>query len=131
MWGVKVGEHYFLKSNAHVDNEKLYFAKGSKIVLQQVTHGAIQFFDKRKKIVQFALIFHLLSHDYLMTKYTTMETLFVYLNLFKNSIKHWSNGYRWEMLNCMSEQVLKQIQTTIVRASFLCFNAYEVTTIDN
>jgi hypothetical protein len=30
---VKVGEHYFLKSNAHVDNEKLYFAKGSKIVL--------------------------------------------------------------------------------------------------
>jgi hypothetical protein len=33
MWGVKVGEHYFLKSNAHVVNEKLYFAKGLKIVL--------------------------------------------------------------------------------------------------
>ncbi len=30
---VKVGEHYFLKSNAHVANEKLYFAKGSKTVL--------------------------------------------------------------------------------------------------
>jgi hypothetical protein len=30
---VKVGEHYFLKFNAHVANEKLYFAKGSKIVL--------------------------------------------------------------------------------------------------
>jgi hypothetical protein len=89
-----VGEHYFLKSNAHVDNEKLYFAKCSKIVLQQVIHGAIQFLDKRKKIVQFALIFHLLSHDYPMTKYTTMETLFVYLNLPKDSIKHWSNGYR-------------------------------------
>jgi hypothetical protein len=66
-----------------------------------------------------------------MTKYTTMETIFVYLNLLKNSIKHWSNGYRWEMPNCMSEQVLKQIQTTIVRASFLCFSAYEVITIDN
>ncbi len=25
---VKVGKHYFLKSNAHVVNEKLYFAKG-------------------------------------------------------------------------------------------------------
>jgi hypothetical protein len=31
---VKVGEHYFFKSNAHVANEKFYFAKGSKIVLQ-------------------------------------------------------------------------------------------------
>jgi hypothetical protein len=49
MMGVKVGEHYFLKSNAHVANEKLYFTKGLKIVLQQVIHGAAQFLDKRKK----------------------------------------------------------------------------------
>ncbi len=69
---VKVGEHYFLKSNAHVANEKLYFAKGSKIVVQQVTHGVVQFFDKRKKIVQFALIFHLFNHDHPMIKYITM-----------------------------------------------------------
>jgi hypothetical protein len=41
MKGVKVGEHYFLKSNAHVANEKLYFAKGSKITLQQITHGVV------------------------------------------------------------------------------------------
>jgi hypothetical protein len=34
MRGVKVGERYFLKSNAHVVSEKFYFAKGSKIVLQ-------------------------------------------------------------------------------------------------
>jgi len=65
-----------LKSNAHVANEKLYFAKGSKTVLQQVTHGAIQFFDKRKKIVQFALIFHLLNRNRPMIKYITMQMLF-------------------------------------------------------
>jgi hypothetical protein len=41
MQGVKVGEHYFLKSNAHGSNEKLYFAKGSKIMLQQIAHGAV------------------------------------------------------------------------------------------
>jgi hypothetical protein len=35
------GKHYFLKNNIHVVNEKLYFAKGPKIVLQQVIHGAI------------------------------------------------------------------------------------------
>lgn len=33
MQGVKVGEQYFLKSNADVANEKFFFAKGSKIVL--------------------------------------------------------------------------------------------------
>jgi hypothetical protein len=30
MLGVKVKEHYFLKNNIHVANEKLYFAKGPK-----------------------------------------------------------------------------------------------------
>jgi hypothetical protein len=50
MQGVKVGGHY-LKSNAHVVNEKFHFAKGLKIVLEQVTHGASQFHDKKKKIV--------------------------------------------------------------------------------
>jgi hypothetical protein len=37
---VKVGEHYFLKSNAHVVNEKFHFAKGLEIVLEQVINGA-------------------------------------------------------------------------------------------
>ncbi len=30
---VKVGEHYFLKFNAHVANEKFYFVKGSETML--------------------------------------------------------------------------------------------------
>ncbi len=43
-----MGEHYFLKSNFHLVNEKFYFTKGLKIVFQQVTHGVAQFLDKRK-----------------------------------------------------------------------------------
>jgi hypothetical protein len=73
---VKVGEHY-LKSNAHVVNEKLYFAKGLESMLQQITHSTAWFLDKKKKIMQFALIFHFLGHDCPMTEYTTMQTLFV------------------------------------------------------
>ncbi len=126
-----MGEHYFLKSNAHVVNEKLYFAKGSKIMLQQVIHGVVQFFNKTKKIVQYALIFQLFNHNHPMIEYTTMETLFVQLNIPNNPIKHWSNGYGWEMANCMFEQVLKQIQITIVGAIFLSLSAYEITTINN
>ncbi len=36
---VKIGEHYFLKTNVDTTNEKLYFGKGPKIVLQQVVEG--------------------------------------------------------------------------------------------
>jgi len=38
----KGGEHYLLKTNVYVANEIFYFAKNSKIVLQQVIHGATQ-----------------------------------------------------------------------------------------
>jgi hypothetical protein len=70
--GGKGGKHYFLKFDAHVAIEKLYFTKGSKIVLQQIIHGAVQFLHKKKKILQFSLITHSLSHSHPMTKYIAM-----------------------------------------------------------
>jgi hypothetical protein len=51
-----------------VANEKLCFSKGSKTMLWQITHVAIQV-DKKKKIVQFALIFHLFNHCHPMIDY--------------------------------------------------------------
>ncbi len=124
-------EHYFFKYNAHVVNEKLYLAKSFETMLQQITHGAIQFLNKRKKLVQFALIFHLLSHNRPMIEYTIMETLFVQLNILDNPITHWFNGYGWQMADCMCKQVLKQTQTSIIGPSFLSLNAYEITNINN
>jgi len=38
--------------------------------------------------MQFALIFHLLSHGHPMTEYTKMQTLFVQLNVPNNPMKH-------------------------------------------
>jgi hypothetical protein len=58
--------------------------------------------------MQFTLIFHLFRHSRPIIEYTIMQTLFVQLNMFDNHIKHWSNGFEWEMANCMFEQVLKQ-----------------------
>ncbi len=69
MSGVKVGEHCFL--NTHVA-QKFYFAKCSETMLQQVINDVVQFFDKRKKIVQFALIFHLFGHGHPMIEYIAM-----------------------------------------------------------
>ncbi len=62
--------------------------KGLEIMLQQITHGVVQFLDKRKKIMQFALIFHLFNHSHPMIEYITMQTLFVELNVPNNPMKH-------------------------------------------
>jgi len=53
MVGVKVGDHYFLKTNSHVTNEKLYF---SLRVLKQCYHKQlmVQFkLIRRKKLCNF------------------------------------------------------------------------------
>jgi hypothetical protein len=38
---VKAREHYFLKTNTHVANEKLCVGQGPKTMFKQVIHGAI------------------------------------------------------------------------------------------
>jgi len=43
-----------LKINTHVVNEKLYFAQGLEILLQQVAHDAI---IEKKKVIHFVLFF--------------------------------------------------------------------------
>jgi hypothetical protein len=87
---VNVGEHYFLKTNAHVANEKLYVAKGLKIIL-------------------IALIFTcsiMVSHDRIHNN----VKLIYEVKCFDNPMKHWFDGFGGEMANCMCEQVLNRNQ---------------------
>jgi hypothetical protein len=81
--------------------------------------------------MQFALIFHLLNHGHPMIEYIAMHTLFVELNVSNNPMKHWSNGFGWEMTNYMFKQVLKQTRTIVVRASFISLSVDEVITVNN
>jgi hypothetical protein len=83
---VKMGDHYFLTTNFHVANEELHFPKGSKTMLQQITHGAIQV-DKKKKIVQFDLIFHLLNYGWPHNKWHL--PLFILFNIKWRGAKDW------------------------------------------
>jgi hypothetical protein len=50
-----------------------------------------------------------------MKKYTTMQNLFVHLNVFNNPMKHLSDAFGWEMAYCMCEQVLKIIQIIMAK----------------
>jgi hypothetical protein len=76
MLNLRVREHYFLKTNAHATNEKLYFVKGLETMLQQVVEG-VKLMGVKKKIMQFALLFHLLNRRCLMNKYNHNNTSWV------------------------------------------------------
>ncbi len=73
---VKVGEHYFLKTNAHAINGKLYFVKGLKIVLQQIVKGATQvnlfLFKWLVIVIRLTFIMHLLVLTRLFVKIKTV-----------------------------------------------------------
>jgi hypothetical protein len=97
---VKAGEHYFLETIVDVANEKLYFGKCFKIMLQQVVES-VTWVDRKKKIVQVALLFHLLNRIRPINEYITMQILLLQLNVFNNPMKHWSDKVGWEMANCL------------------------------
>ncbi len=71
--------------------------------------------------MQFALNFRLLNHGHPMKKFTTIQNLFVHLNVPNNPMKHWFDGLGWEMANCMCEKVLKIIQTIVAKEFFFFF----------
>jgi hypothetical protein len=66
-----------------------------------------------------------------MIDYTSMQKLFMQLNVFNNPMKYWFDEVGWEITNCMCEQVLKRIQRFMVGSKFVSLNVHEITTFDN
>ena len=52
---VKKGKFYFLSTNQHVKNERVFFAHYTTSVVQQLVQG--QVVEKKKKLVQFQVLF--------------------------------------------------------------------------
>lgn len=100
---VKKGEYYFISDNAHVKNEHTYFAFGKDSILQQVI-ASISI--EKKKLVQFTLLFHLLSHDRPMIDYKESQKLFAQLKVPNTPKKHWGDNLGWEMVESMNEVIL-------------------------
>jgi hypothetical protein len=88
-------------------NEKLYFAKGLKILLQQIIHGAIQI-NRGKKTCPICFDFSFVHSWPPLIEYTKMQKLFMQLNVFNNPIQNIGlMGASWEMEDCTCKQVLK------------------------
>jgi hypothetical protein len=56
---LKKGEYYYLGQNQHIQNEQIYYARAGESILDKVAAGFTQ--ERKKKMVQFRTMFHLLK----------------------------------------------------------------------
>jgi hypothetical protein len=125
---VKQGDHYFLTTNQHVRNERVYFSRVGDTIAQRVVQGAIQ--EHQHKLVQFRLLFWILSQGKPMSNYEACHELFMQLSVPNCSRKHWSASSGWDMADSMSEVLSIHTKKILTEARFYAISADEVTTID-
>jgi hypothetical protein len=127
--GVKKGEHYFLATNQHVKNEKRYFARVGETIAVQFAHGAVK--ERKRKLVQFRLLFWILSQGRPMSDFEDSRELFQQLQVPDCPRKHWSAFAGWDMAESMSVVLANHTKKVISQARFFAISADEVTTIDH
>jgi hypothetical protein len=76
---VKKGEYYYLGQNQYIKNERIYYARVGKTILDKVAAGVTQ--ERKRKMVQFCTMLHLLSQGWPMADSTASIDLFRALNV--------------------------------------------------
>ncbi len=79
--------------------------------MQQVSNGLVG--EERKKLVQFATLFHTLKHGKPMLEYEAHKNLFDFLNLEENPKRHRIDNYGWAMAQHMHGIILEATKSTI------------------
>jgi hypothetical protein len=127
--GVKKGDVYFLKSCHHALNMAVFAAKKPISILQQVNKfGSL---ERRKKKVQFASLFHLLSAGRPMSQYESLEDLFSFLDVPNFPYMHWSDSSGCIMAEFMFDVVKAEIKAEVSSAPYVALTCDETTTVDN
>jgi hypothetical protein len=120
---VKKGEFYYLSTNQHIKNERVYFARRGAVgdtIIQQVVRGAIR--ERRHKLVQFRIIFWLLTHGRPMNNYEAVQELMAQLGVPECPQRHWSVGAGWEMADSIVHvlgEYTKTVMDRLVISQFL------------
>lgn len=126
---VMKGDVYFDPANAHVQNEKLYFARGQESVAEQVT--TFSSMERKMKLVNFTVLFHVLSKGSPMLDYEQHFALCKQLKVPNLPTKHWNDNSGWDMAECMTRVVIEHHKKELKDAAIFSLSADEVTTIDN
>lgn len=101
---VESGQYYFLSNNAHVKNEKIYFARlgnSGESVLQQVVCGTVK--ERQRKLVQFRVVLWLLMQGRPLSDFEDMRELLQLLSVPEFPKKHWSVPVGWDMADHLAK----------------------------
>jgi hypothetical protein len=86
--------------------------------------------ERKKKLIQLTVYFHLMSEGKPLTDYETMNKLLQFFDVKNYPKMHWSRSIGWEMTTYMHEVVVNKIQNLVQSAQFISFSCDEVTTCD-
>jgi hypothetical protein len=126
---VKKGHHFFLTTNQHVRNERVYFTRVGDTIAERVAQGAAQ--ERQHKLVQFHLVYWILSQSHPMTDFEAFRELFVQLAVPMCPKKHWSASSGWDMADSMAAILANHTKKILAEARFYAISANEVTTVDH
>ena len=125
--GIKKGQWYVAKNCKHLRNERLYAARNSVTVAQQL---AVVKGERARKRLQFATILHLLQNGRPMLEYAALQPLFTFLDVPKLPKRHWSDSAGWSLAECLHHQVQLKTREVMSKARFFSVSCDEVTTLD-
>jgi hypothetical protein len=103
--GTKKGQSYWDKNCKHIKNQELFVSRKADTMLQMVHNTIIG--ESRRKFVQLATLFHVLSHGRPMTEYEALRDLLKCLKTKHLPAKHWSDNSGWELAEHMHLVVLE------------------------
>jgi hypothetical protein len=100
--------------------QKIYDTIGLDFVIDQMLNAKRT--CKKKKILQFVIMFHFLKHGKPMIDYECMENFFAFFKVEKVPKMHLSDSNGWGMVDCMHDMVLATIKNLVQKAIFFYFN---------
>ena len=107
----------------------LYAAQGPMTVAKQIQGCSTT--ELRKKRVQFATLFQLLSGGRPMTKFESRLELYEFLNVPDLSRKHWADGLGWIMAEHLYDFVKQKKKSLMSNAAYWALSADETSACDN
>jgi hypothetical protein len=127
--GLKKGEVYVLKSCRHQQNLAICVARKPTSVLRHVNiFGSL---ERKKKKVQFASLFHILSQGRPLVHYESLLQLYQYIDVPNLPRMHWSDSSGWQMAEFLYAEVRDAIKVQCSDAPFFAVTCDETTSCDN
>jgi hypothetical protein len=74
--------------------------------------------EDKQKLVQFITIFNLLNKNKPMINYKYFKPLYEFLKLWSNPKKHYSDGFGWEIVKQIQNEIIKTTKHIIQNSNF-------------